>query len=552
MRTRTALLSVSDRTNLEVLAKGLAERGFELLTTSGSGAFLKTHGISSRSIEDYTGQAEIFGGRVKTLHPKIYAGILARRDVPGDLQMLEKDDILPIDVVAVNLYPFRDALQRDRAAAEGECSEEEMIELIDIGGPSMIRAAAKNHQAVLPLIDPKDYALGLEILAGKFGELEEEGLRRQLAAKIFALLSDDGIAVASFLSGERPLSMPRARQLSLEMSQAAEPSKNVMDRWTGVVLHSSSALRYGENPHQAASFFQGAGTSSAEDSTHSAVKPAWRITGGKALSYNNLLDVDAMARILETCGAETTTAVVVKHLNPCGAARGSSALDALQRAKRSDPRSHFGGIIGFTVPVSVEAAQEIREDFAEVVVAPAYEPGALDVLAKSKNLRVIEIDLQALAGRREVRSVLDGFLVQERDGKLSSFSEWQLATPGSPSKAQQTDLSMAWALCAHVKSNAIVIVKDGMLVGVGAGQMSRIDSVEVALLKARTHAHVLDGAVAASDAFFPFPDGVEVLAKAGVKAVVAPSGAKRDAEIVATAAEHGVLLFLSGDRHFRH
>lgn len=546
MQKRTALLSVSNRTGLEVLAKGLVDLGFALLTTSGTAKYLAGHGIASQSIEDYTGQAEIFGGRVKTLHPKLYAGILARREIPEDLQALQREGILPIDVVAVNLYPFREALAGDKALSTRETTDQEMIELIDIGGPSMIRAAAKNHHAVLPLIDPSDYADGLRLLAGELSDQEERALRRQLAAKVFATLADDGIAVAAYLTGEHALSAEPERQRELPQIETEPPqlSGRHADCYSGLVVNRQLALRYGENPHQSAAWYAGM----------EAGARAWKVHGGKVLSYNNLLDVDAIVRMLDACGTGRPCAIIVKHANPCGAARGESLLGALHKAKRGDPRSHFGGIIGFNGVVTAEAATAIREDFAEVVVAPGYEPDALSLLMQSKNLRILETNSRMFRGRREVRSVLDGFLVQSRDVELSGPSSWkQVSGKGSVvADAQLRDLSFAWIFCAHVKSNAIVVVKDEMLCGVGAGQMSRIDSVEVALMKARLHEHDLTGGVAASDAFFPFPDALDALANAGITAVVAPSGAKRDPEVIAAADAAGVVLFHTSDRHFRH
>jgi phosphoribosylaminoimidazolecarboxamide formyltransferase/IMP cyclohydrolase len=546
MQKRTALLSVSNRTGLEVLAKGLSEMGFTLLTTSGTAKYLATHGVSSQSIEDYTGQAEIFGGRVKTLHPKLYAGILARREVPEDMQALQHEGILPIDVVAVNLYPFREALAGDKALSTRETTDKEMIELIDIGGPSMIRAAAKNHEAVLPLIDPSDYADGLRLLAGELSEQEERALRRQLAAKVFATLADDGVAVAAYLTGEHTLTSERQRQCGLPQDGMEPPPLlgRSPDRYSGMVVNRQRALRYGENPHQSAAWYAGLEVGAG----------AWKVHGGKTLSYNNLLDVDAIIRMLDACGNEHPCAIIVKHTNPCGAARGRSLGEALHKAKRGDPRSHFGGIIGFNGAVDVEAAAAIREDFAEVVVAPRYEPEALSLLMQNKNLRVLEANPRVFRERREVRSVLDGYLVQSRDVELSDSSSWrQVSGAGHVvTAAQMRDLLFAWTFCAHVKSNAIVVVKNEMLCGVGAGQMSRIDSVEVALMKARLHEHDLTGGVAASDAFFPFPDALESLANAGITAVIAPSGAKRDPEIIAAADAAGVALFHTSDRHFRH
>ncbi len=521
---RAALISVSDRAGIVEFGQGLTQLGFTLLTTSGSGKALSEAGISNIGIDDYTGQKEILDGRVKTLHPKIHAGLLARRDKPEHLQELTANGIMPIDVVAVNLYPFLEKVRTEAAS-----SVEKMIEFIDIGGPTMIRAAAKNHAAVLPIIDPADYPKVLEFLhKGEGAAPESAAFRRYLASKVFTAIAHYDLEIAKYMA-------------AVAEYGSYDPSKAGLGPVEGSVLLKEQALRYGENPHQAAAFYRPMG----------APKRSWMQLNGKELSYNNLLDVDAALRIISSCPHTTAAAAIIKHANPCGAAVGTSAEEALRKAKQSDPRSHFGGILAFNTEVTTAVAQNIREDFAEVVIAPSYEPQALAVLQQAKNLRVLQITASALQNT-ELRSAVDGVLLQTRDEQTSAVHSLEVVSARRPNHVELEQLQFAWTLCANVKSNAIVLVHDGVLIGCGAGQMSRVDSVELAISKATTHGHVIQGAVAASDAFFPFPDGLETLAKAGVVAVIAPSGAKRDADVIETANRLGVGLLFAPDRHFRH
>ncbi len=536
---KAALISVSDRSGLVPFAQGLQRLGFTILTTSGSGAFLSQHGVESVAIEQYTGQKEILDGRVKTLHPRIYAGILARRDNPKDLAQLEADNILPIEVVAVNLYPFESNLSVSGTASEGK-SLLEMIELVDIGGPSMIRAAAKNHRFVFPVIDPTDYEEVLKVLAGDppSGTDAIETFRRGLAAKVFATLARDNLAAGGYFA-----------------SSCDPQPGSAFSRLSGMVLKRRAEMRYGENPHQKAVYYQPMTTSMSPS------LGGWEQLGGKELSYNNMLDIEAAVRLIGSvqggvAGCSKPAVIIIKHLNPCGAAFGDSLHDALLKAKRSDPRSHFGGIIGCTDTVTKDVAEAVREDFAEIVVAPKFDDEALAVLRTSKNLRIVRIGIDLLTGGPfggvEYRSCLGGMLVQEVDRRISSPSDARIVSQRRPTTSEMADLSFAWTICAHVKSNAIVVVKAGTVLGVGAGQMSRIDSVELALSKARFHGHDLLDSVAASDAFFPFPDSIETLAQAGVRAVIAPAGAKRDPESIEAANKLGVAVLFAEDRPFRH
>ena len=526
---KCALLSVSDRTGLPELAATLHGAGYTLLATSGTGKALDEARIPWTSVESYTGLAELLDGRVKTLHPKIHGGILARRDQPHHLKQMEEAQIGPIDVVIVNLYPFLKYVQSEKAS-----KPEEMTELVDVGGPTMIRAAAKNHAFVLPLIDPADYPEVIDALAAKKdGDPFSLEMRRRLAAKVFATLSQYDGAIARYfgglVSGEQP-----------GFAQAELPAECT------VTLSKVSDLRYGENPHQRAALYEASSNSLTLFSG-----PRWEQLGGKELSYNNMLDLDAGLRLLSDLPTERTTVAILKHLNPCGVAVGKSVVEAIERAKECDPRSHFGGVLVCNRPVDRAAAEEIRGDFAELVLAPDFVDGAIDVLRTSKNLRILKVDVSTLKGF-DARTVAGGVLVQEPDIDRSRIAHAALSSSRTPADEELADLELAWRIVGHVKSNAIVLVRDGLLIGVGAGQMSRIDSVELAISKAKAHGHLLNGAVAASDAFFPFPDSVETLASEGITCVIAPAGARKDDEIKATASAKNVSLFFASDRHFRH
>lgn len=528
--SKAALLSVSDKTGLVELARFLEAEGYTLLVTSGTGSYLQGEGITCTSIESYTGQKEILDGRVKTLHPKIHAGLLARRDVPEHLKQLSDDEILPIDVAVINLYPFIENLNKDVANNPAE-----MIELVDIGGPTMIRAAAKNFQSIYATIDPLDYPAVQDCISSKssLSESDKLNVRRGLAAKVFTTLADYNLQIANYFSatgiddeGELCCSSDQDRQLAPV---------------TGGVYRRRQELRYGENPHQKAAFYTPVNDS----------KVGWEQLNGKELSYNNLLDFDAALGMVKSLSSERPAAVLVKHLNPCGAAYGADLCAAIRAAKLTDPRSHFGGIVALNQVVSLDAADSICEDFAEIVVAPGYTEEALERFSKKKNLRVVQADFGRSPGF-SVRSAAGGVLVQEEDPGASLVDRAEQVSSRKVSQEEAADLTLAWSLCAHVKSNAIVIARDGMLISVGAGQMSRIDAVEVALAKAGIHNHDLNGSVVASDAFFPFTDCLEVLAAQGVTAVIAPGGARRDREVIESANELGISLLFAPTRHFRH
>jgi phosphoribosylaminoimidazolecarboxamide formyltransferase/IMP cyclohydrolase len=521
-----ALLSVSDRTGLTDVALALREKGFTLLATSGTGKALDEAKVPWVSVESYTGLAELLDGRVKTLHPKIHGGILARRDDPRHLKQISDAEIAPIDIVVVNLYPFLKYVESDKANRP-----DEMTELVDVGGPTMIRAAAKNHAFVLPIIDPADYQEVISALAApsKVDPFPLE-MRRRFAAKVFSTLSRYDGAIAGYFTS---LTKEEARETEL-------PTE------CSITLSKVTDLRYGENPHQRAALYRG-------DSR--ALKlfsgPIWEQLGGKELSYNNMLDLDAGLRLLSDLPRGRTVAGILKHLNPCGVAAGATVTEAIKRAKQCDPRSHFGGVLVCNAAIDVEAAEEIRGDFAELVIAPDFIGGAVDVLRTSKNLRILKVEVPKLTGY-DLRTVAGGVLIQEPDIDRSRIANAALASHRVPSDEELLDLELAWRIVGHVKSNAIVLVRDGLLIGVGAGQMSRIDSVELALRKAKLHGHLLNGAVAASDAFFPFPDSVEALAEEGITCVVSPAGARRDDDIKVVANARNLSLFFASDRHFRH
>jgi phosphoribosylaminoimidazolecarboxamide formyltransferase / IMP cyclohydrolase len=519
-----AILSVSDKTGLTPFARALARAGVELLASGGTAKALATAGVSVREVSDFTGAPEILDGRVKTLHPRIHGGLLGR---PTDAHRAEmqKAGLSPIDLAVVNLYPFRETVARGAAF-------DEIIENIDIGGPAMIRSSAKNHERVTVVVDPADYERVAAAIAAE-GEVPAS-LRFELACKAFAHTAAYDGAIASYLTR---LSSPQAAPADFARSA----------HWTGTLARS---LRYGENPHQKAAFYAVSGEGDAGLSL-----PAAEVLQGKELSYNNILDLDAAMRL----GAEfaAPAVAIIKHTNPCGCAVSEQgALAAYRLARETDPVSAFGGIVAVNRPVDVALAREMSETFLECVIAPSYTPEALAVLAAKKNLRLLAYDFvgaaareRAAGGALEVRSVSGGFLVQTRDMETSAAATAKVVTQRPPTAAELADLDFAWRVGKHVKSNAIVFCAGGRTLGVGAGQMSRVDSVRIAVAKARAP---LTGSVLASDAFFPFRDGVDEAAKAGVSAIVQPGGSMRDDEVIAAADEHGIAMILTGERHFKH
>ncbi len=527
---KAAIISVSDRTGIVPLAQALRKKGYSILASSGTFKFLTEAGIDVESVEDYTGFGELLGGRVKTLHPKIHAGILARRSNENDMRQLESHQIMEIELVVVNLYPFLQKL-----SGTDPLDMDQMLEYIDIGGPTMLRAAAKNFKDVLPVVSPDDYQVVIEHLSVNGAISPSLHWRQDMASKVFSHIAYYDLQIAKFLSNQTQNMLPEGETVDGDkICRRSEPL-------FGDVLIRQQELRYGENPHQRAAFYR----------TISADSLPWQQLNGKELSYNNILDLDSVIRILSTLQSIRPAAAIVKHNNPCGVALADSMLVALQRAKACDPRSHFGGIIGIKGEVDSETALEVVKDFAEIIVAPAFSTAALDVLSQKKNLRVLQVDLK-LEKLFETRSVFGGLLWQESDLFPSVLFSEKTQVKSDLTLDQKADLQFAWDVSRHCKSNSVVLVNEGMLVGCGVGQTSRIDAVNCAIYKARVHNHSLVGAVAASDGFFPFSDSVEALASEGVCAIVAPSGSIKDAEVEACASKLGVRLLFVADRHFRH
>ena len=515
---RRALLSVSDKTGIIELAQALARHHIEILSTGGTAQLLAAHGIAVCEVARYTGFPEIMDGRVKTLHPKIHGGLLGRRGV--DEAVMAQHGIAPIDLLVVNLYPFA------ATVARADSSHAEAIDNIDIGGPAMLRAAAKNHESVLTVVDPQDYPLVLQELAARHGTTDL-ALRARLAAKAFAHTARYDAMVAGYLAQRQGGGESFPATLALVYDRVQE-------------------LRYGENPHQRAALYRdaaarGAGVAGA------------RVLQGKDLSFNNVADADTAIE----CVRQFTAAacVIVKHANPCGAAVAASALAAYEAAYRTDPTSAFGGIIALNRELDAATAAAITErQFVEVLAAPSVETQAAHLLAARPNVRVLALgDLGACAGSEpELRSVTGGLLVQTRD--TCDLEEHSLTVPTrrQPTPAELADLRFAWRIAKFVKSNAMVFARDGATVGIGAGQMSRVYATRLAAMKALDEKLPLAGAVMASDAFLPFRDNLDVAAGFGLRAVIQPGGSKRDAEVIAAADEHGMAMVFTGVRHFRH
>jgi len=525
---RRALLSVYDKRGVAELGAGLARLGIEIVSTGGTARHLEAAGVPVVSVSSVTGFPEILGGRVKSLHPRIHGGILANRRRSSDASELGEHGIVPIGLVAVNLYPFRDTVRRPDTAPE------EAIEMIDIGGPAMLRAAAKNFDAVTPVVDPADYPQVLAVLDR--GEEPPAALRRRLAAKAFRHTQSYDAAISAWLEG-----------LDREAADGVAPGDGD-DRFPAhLFLDLSRELepRYGENPHQPAAVYATAGGPG--------IFGGFEQLQGKELSYNNLLDADAARKMAALF--EEPAVVLVKHNNPCGVGRGDDLVEAYRRALACDPVSAFGSIVAVNRPVGRPLAEAMAELFVEVVVAPELGAGAREVYAAKPNLRLLECPPYRAAGgveAAELRAIDGGFLAQAPDAEAEDEGSWACRTTRPPTAEERRALSFAWKVARYVKSNAIVVATAEQTVGIGAGQMSRVDSCRLALDKAAQAGLATAGAVAASDAFFPFPDGLEALAAAGVTAVVQPGGSKRDAEVVAAADEHGMAMLFTGRRHFRH
>jgi phosphoribosylaminoimidazolecarboxamide formyltransferase/IMP cyclohydrolase len=516
---RRALLSVSDKTGLIDFARALVARKVELLSTGGTARALRDAGLEVIDVSTYTGFPEIMDGRVKTLHPRVHGGLLGRRGV--DDAVMEKHDIPRIDLLAVNLYPFA------ATVAKPDCTYADAIENIDIGGPAMVRAASKNHESVTVVVDPADYSRVLADLDANAGATSID-TRTALAAKAFAHTARYDTMVSSYLLGRE--------------AKGGESFPETLP----LVYDKLQDLRYGENPHQQAAFYRELGA------VGSCVSNA-RMLQGKELSFNNIADTDTAVECVRVFNEPAC--VIVKHANPCGVAAAVSLVDAYDRAYRTDPTSAFGGIIAFNRELDEATAAAITgRQFVEVIAAPSVSAEAAAVLATKQNVRVLVIGPlnSRPESELEYRSVVGGLLVQTRDTALADPASFKIVTQKKPTPTQYADLWFAWRVCKYVKSNAIVFARDGMTIGVGAGQMSRVYSTHVAALKAKDEGLEVEGSSMASDAFFPFRDGIDAAAKYGIKAIVQPGGSKRDDEVIAAADEHGMTMVFTGMRHFRH
>ena len=518
-KVNRVIISVSDKEGISDFAKGLEEFNVEILSTGGTAKQLRDAGVSVMDISEYTGSPEILDGRVKTLHPKIYGGVLALRENETHLQQMQENDMQPIDMIIVNLYPFEEVIKKENVDFM------EAIENIDIGGPTMLRAAAKNYQYVTLVTHPEDYNDLLEELRQNNGAISEE-TNFKLAVKAFSYVSRYDAAISNFLGAIGP-----------------DGEKEKFPPSLTIHMEKKMKLRYGENPHQDASFYVQSGFEEPCISNSTQLQ-------GKELSLNNIYDTDAALETVKDY--KEGACVVVKHNNPCGVATDESVVQSFLKAKACDPVSSFGGIVAFNREVDEATANELAAMFLEVVIAPGYSDKALEVLSTKGNLRVMktpEGTLEANAGL-DFKKVIGGALIQDRDtGIERDFADMKVATKRKPTDEELNALKFGWTVCKHVKSNAIVFAREGQTVGIGAGQMSRVDSVKLATMKAELPT---EGATLASDAFFPFRDGIDEAAKAGITAIVQPGGSIRDQDIIDACDEHGIAMVFTGYRHFKH
>ena len=517
IRIDRALLSVSDKAGIVEFARGLVEQGIEILSTGGTAQLLRLNDIPVVEVAQHTGFPEMMEGRVKTLHPRIHGGILARRDNEDHLRAMQEHGIPPIDMVVVNLYPF------EQAVARPGCTMDEAIENIDIGGPAMVRAAAKNHAFVAVVTDPADYSALLDKMRRSNGKLPLAE-RYALAAKAFSHTAEYDGMISNWLTARN----------------SRDEARPFPDR-LNVQLRLAQSLRYGENPHQQAAFY-------VDRDPPRGTLAAFGQLQGKELSYNNIADADAAWECCRTF--EVPACVIVKHSNPCGVAIADSPLMAYRNAFVTDPTSAFGGIIAFNRPLDGDTAEAVARQFVEVVIAPQYEDDALRVLRTKRNVRLLVIENARELNRLEMKRVGGGMLVQTADD--FDVAELRVVTKREPTASQMNDLVFACRVARFVKSNAIVFCSAGRTLGIGAGQMSRVDSTRIAAIKAKGAGLSLRGSVAASDAFFPFRDGLDVVANAGARAVIQPGGSVRDDEVIAAANAHGIAMVFTGMRHFRH
>ena len=519
---KQALISVSDKTGVLEFARELAGMGVKILSTGGTAKLLADNGLPVTEVADYTGFPEMLDGRVKTLHPKVHGGILARRDLPEHQASLEKYGIPTIDMVVVNLYPFQ------ATVAKAECSLEDAIENIDIGGPTMLRSSAKNHKDVVVICDPSDYSTVLAEMKAGNNEVSYD-TKFMLAKKVFAHTAQYDGAITNYLTslGE----------------DKAHATRSAYPQTLNMHFEKVQEMRYGENPHQSASFYRDLVPVAGALANYTQLQ-------GKELSYNNIADADAAWECVKSF--DTGACVIVKHANPCGVAIGATALEAYSKALQTDPTSAFGGIIAFNTVCDGAAAEAVAKQFVEVLIAPSFTAEAKQIFAAKQNVRLLEIPLGAGVNQYDVKRVGGGLLVQAPDAKNVLPADVRVVSKLQPTPQQMADLMFAWRVAKYVKSNAIVFCGNGMTLGVGAGQMSRIDSARIASIKAQNAGLSLQGSAVASDAFFPFRDGLDVVVDAGATCVIHPGGSMRDQEVIDAADERGVVMLYTGVRHFRH
>jgi phosphoribosylaminoimidazolecarboxamide formyltransferase/IMP cyclohydrolase len=525
---KQALISVSDKTGVVEFARALSAMGVQLLSTGGTAKLLAEQGLPVIEVGTYTGFPEMLDGRVKTLHPKVHGGILARRDFPAHMAALDQHGIPTIDMVVVNLYPFQ------ATVAKNECSLEDAIENIDIGGPTMLRSSAKNHKDVVVICDPADYSVVLNEMKTQQGEVSYD-TKFTLAKKVFAHTAQYDGAITNYLTS---LGADKAHTTRSEYPQTLNLS-----------FEKVQEMRYGENPHQSASFYRDLQVTDGALANYVQLQ-------GKELSYNNIADADAAWECVKSFDAKDLAAcVIVKHANPCGVAVAESPLAAYSKAWQTDPTSAFGGIIAFNRELDGAAAEMVAKQFVEVLIAPAFTKEALAIFAAKQNVRVLQISLgssQAAVNKHDYKRVGGGLLVQSPDAKNVGPADFKIVSKRQPTPAELNDLLFAWRVAKYVKSNAIVFCANGMTLGVGAGQMSRVDSARIASIKAKGAGLSLANSVVASDAFFPFRDGLDVVIDAGASCVIQPGGSMRDQEVIDAADERNAVMIFTGIRHFRH
>lgn len=518
-KIQRALISVSNKEGIIEFSKELADMDIEILSTGGTARSLRKASIPVVDVSNITGFPEILDGRVKTLHPKIHGGLLGIQDNQAHIDQLEEHEIKPIQLLVVNLYPFEETINKTN------CTLAEAIENIDIGGPSMLRSSAKNYHDVAVIINPSDYHRVLNEMREN-NQMLSDSTRLELATQVFLLTSRYDALIHRFLQKQGPSTseVQFGKSLNIELEKVQD-------------------LRYGENPHQKAAFYRDI------SQTETSVSNATQLHG-KEMSFNNFLDANSALELVKEF--EKSTAVIIKHNNPCGVASALSLLDAYTKARETDPNSAFGGVIAFNRPVDEILAKELASTFIEVIIAPGFDPASLDILKKKLNLRLLDIEGKIRGSLRAIdyRKVVGGMLVQERDlGMVPDFAKLPVVTKRKPTQNEYEALGFAWKVCKHVKSNAIIFASGTQTAGIGAGQMSRVDSVNLASLKANLS---LQGSSMASDAFFPFRDGIDRAAKEGITSVIQPGGSKRDSEVIQAADEHGMAMIFTGMRHFRH